>query len=168
VKQLSIALIVSSFLLAAPSIFGAEKEENDQPPCYLTDADLDKKFGVDEKDQALTEYVWVIYFHQVPVCGTCQLMVKFIYETIHEHFIEEVKGRRLVLRYRDFESEQNAALVKRLGIKSPSLVVSQIKNGKMVKAKLPGKIWSLAAEKEKFMAYVAKEIQSYFPPQSGD
>jgi len=152
-------MILLVFLIASP-VWGAE----DEPLlCHLTDAELDKKLGVDEKTKAPVEYVWVIYFHQVPVCDTCQLMTNLIYETLRERFADEVKGKQLVLRYRDFESEQNAALVKKLGIKSPSLVVSQIKNGKMVKAKRPGKIWTLAAEKEEFMDYVAKEILAYLP-----
>ena len=152
-------MILLVFLIASP-VWGAD----DEPPlCHLTDAELDKKLGVDEKVKVPAEYVWVIYFHQVPVCETCQLMTNLIYETLRKRFADEVKGKQLVLRYRDFESDQNAALVKKLGIKSPSLVVSQIKSGKMVKAKLPGKIWTLAAEKEEFIDYVAKEIQAYLP-----
>jgi len=160
-RLLPIILIV--FLIVFPT-WGAD---NEPPLCHLTDAELDKKLGVDEKTKVPAEYVWVIYFHQVPVCETCQLMTNLIYETLSERFADEVQGKQLVLRYRNFESEQNAALVKKLGIKSPSLVVSQIKSGKMVKAKLPGKIWTLVAEKEEFIDYTAREIQAYFPECEG-
>jgi len=146
---------------AVSTVFCAEKTDEDKPPYYLTDAELDKKLGVDEKVDAPKEYVWVIYFHRVPGCDTCQLMSKYIYETIKERFGGDVKGRKIVLRYRDFEEKKNADLVKKLGIKSPSLAVIQIKDGKMAKAKPAAKIWSLAAEKDKFIDYVEKEIKSY-------
>jgi hypothetical protein len=114
-----------------------------------------------KKTETLKEYVWVVYFHRVPGCDTCQLMSKYIFETVNERFGDDVKGKKIVLHYRNFEEKKNADLVKKLGIKSPMLAVIQIKDGKMVKAKLADKIWSLAAEKKKFIDYVEKEIETY-------
>ena len=162
-RQLPIFLVVCLSLFTVSQVMGqvkAEKEDN-KPPYYLTDVELDKKLGIDEKTEASKEYIWVVYFHRVPGCETCQLMSKYVYETVKERFANEVKDKQIVLRYRNFEEPKNAALVKKLGIKSPSLAVIQVKDGKMVKAKLADKIWSLAAEKEKFMDYVAREIKSY-------
>ena len=162
-RQIPITLFVLISFLAVSSSWGNEKKKDDRPPYYLTDAELDKKLGVDEKVVTPKEYVWIVYFHRVPGCDTCQLMSKYIYETVSKRFSDAVKEKRIVLRYRDFEEKKNADLVKRLGIKSPSLAIIQIKEGKMAKAKLADKIWTLAAEKEKFMDYVEKEIKSYFP-----
>ena len=159
-RPFPLLLFVLAACLTALNVFGAEKKE-DKPPYYLTDAELDKKLGVDEKAEAPTEYVWVVYFHRVPGCDTCQLMSKYIYETVKERFGDGVEEKKIVLRYKNFEEKKNADLVKKLGIKSPSLAVIQIKDGKMVKAKLADKIWSLAAEKKKFLDYVEKEIKVY-------
>ena len=140
-----------------------KEQEDNRPPYYLADAELDKKLGVDEKTETPKEYVQVIYFHRVPGCDACQLMSKYVYETVKRLFADDVKEKRIVLRYRNFEEEKNADLVEKLGIKSPSLAVIQIEDGEMVKAKLAGKIWSLVAEKEKFIRYVAEEMKSYLP-----
>ncbi|MCL2744043.1 MAG: nitrophenyl compound nitroreductase subunit ArsF family protein [Planctomycetaceae bacterium] len=156
-----VLLFVLASCFTVASVFSAEKKETDKPPYYLTDAELDKKLGIDEKTESPKEYIWAVYFHRVPGCDTCQLMSKYIYETIEKRFGDDVKSRNIVLRYRNFEEKNNAALVKKLGIKTPSLAVIQIKDGKMVKAKLADKIWSLAAEKEKFLDYVEKEIKVY-------
>ena len=142
---------------------GEEKKETDKPPYYLTDAELDKKLGVNEKTDAPKDYVWAVYFHRAPGCDTCQLMSKHVFATVNERLSDNVKEKQIVLRYKNFEDKKNAALVKKLGIKSPSLAVVEIKDGKLTKAKLADKIWSHAAEKKKFMDYVEKEIRTYCP-----
>ena len=160
-KHFHVLLFFLASCFAVTEISRAEKAEENKPPYYLTDAELDKKLGIDENAEAPKEYLWVVYFHRVPGCDTCQLMSKYVYETMEKRFAEDVKNRRIVLRYKNFEDPKNASLVKSLGIKSPSLAVVQVKDGKMAKAKLAAKIWSLAAEKEKFIEYVEAEIKSY-------
>jgi DNA-binding protein len=165
-RLLPTLLFVLAVCIAAPSAISTEKKEEEKPPYYLTDAELDKKLGVAEKDEtqrveAPKEYVWVVYFHRVPGCDTCQLMSKYIYETIEKRFGDNVKGKEIVLRYQNFEDRKNAALVTRLGIRSPMLAIIQIKDGRLVKAKLADKVWALAADKDKFIDYVEKEIKIY-------
>ena len=166
-RLLSVPLIVFVSLFTASQIMGQVKveKEDTRPPYYLTEAELDKKLGIDEKTEASKEYIWVVYFHRVPGCDTCQLMAKYIYETVAERFADDVKERQIVLRYRNFEEPKNAALVKMLNIKSPSLAIIHVKDGKLVKAKFAGKIWSLASEKEKFMEHIEEEIKSFLSDQ---
>ncbi|MCL2624246.1 MAG: nitrophenyl compound nitroreductase subunit ArsF family protein [Planctomycetaceae bacterium] len=162
-RPLPIFLIVFLSLVTASQVMGQikdEKEDN-RPPYYLTDVALDKKLGIDEKTEAPKEYIWLVYFHRVPGCDTCQLMSKYIYETVAERFAEDVKEKKVVLRYRNFEETKNAGLVKMLGVKSPSLAIIHVKDGKLVKAKFAGKIWSLASEKEKFLKHVEDETKPY-------
>ena len=161
-RLFSVALIVFVSLFTLSQVLGQAKQD-DRPPYYLTDAELDKKLKVDEKTEAPSEYIWLIYFHRVPGCSTCQLMSKYIYETVEKSFADDVKGKNIVLRYRNLDDVKNADLVKRFNIRSPMLVIVQVKDGKLVKAKHADKIWSLAAEKEKFLEYVEKEIKSYQP-----
>ena len=162
-RPLPILLAAFLALLTSSQVIGQEKtgKEDNRPPYELDDKELDKKLGVDEKTGTLKDYVCIISFHRIPVCSSCQLMSNHVYETVAERFVDEVKTKQVVLRYRDFEEEKNADLVKKLGIKSPSLAVLQIKGGKMVKAKLAATIWSLAAEKEKFMDQVEEDINWY-------
>jgi hypothetical protein len=164
-RLLPALLFVLAVCIAAPRAISTEKKEEEKPPYYLTDAELDKKLGVadDEalKVEAPKEYIWVVYFHRVPGCATCQLMSKYIYETVEKRFGDQVKGKEIVLRFQNFEERKNAALVQRLGIKSPMLAIIQVKDGKLVKAKHADKVWTLAADKDKFIDYVEKEIKTY-------
>ena len=66
---------------------GEEKKETDKLPYYLTDAELDKKLGVNEKADAPKNYVWAVYFHRAPGCDTCQLMSKYVFATVNERLV---------------------------------------------------------------------------------
>jgi hypothetical protein len=159
-KKILATLTVFAMLLTVSHAW-EQARQDDRPPYYLTDAELDKKLDISEKTDAPKEYVWLIYFHRVPGCATCQLMSKYIYETVEKRFGDDVKGKQIVLRFRNLDEQKNANLVRRFNIRSPMLVVVHIKDGKLVKAKHADKIWSLAAEKDKFLDYVEKEIKSY-------
>ena len=148
-------------LLFLPAIVQADEKKDDKAPYYLTDEELDKKLGVDEKAEAPEAFVWVVYFHRVPGCDTCQLMSKYIYETVDSRFKDDTKVKEIVLRYRNIEDKKNADLVKKLKIKSPSLAIMIVKDGKLLKVKLAGKIWSFAKDKDEFMDYVEAEINAY-------
>lgn len=161
-KRMIAILFVLSAVVLSPMITQAdEKKKDDKAPYYLTDEELDKKLGVDEKTELPEVFVWVVYLHRVPGCDTCQLMSKYIYETVDTRFKDDTKIKEIVLRYRNFEDKKNADLVKKLKIQSPSLAIMIVKNGKLVKAKLAGKIWSLAKDKDEFIDYVEKEINAY-------
>ena len=134
---------------------------NDKPPYYMTDKALDESLEIGTKIAQPAEFVQVIYFHRSPGCSTCQKMSKYVYQTVKTRFAKEIAHRQLILRYRNFEDPQHAVLVQRLKIKSPSLAILWIKDGKPVKAKLATRIWSLAGEKDKFFDYVQEEIGTY-------
>lgn len=156
-KCVIILLFVLSVIVPVPILLSAD----DKPPYYMTDEQLDKKLGVDEKAETPEMFIWVVYFHRVPGCDTCQLMSRYVYEAVDANFSDEVKVKDLVLRYRNFEDKKNESLVKKLKIKSPSLAILIVKDGKPTKAKLAGKIWSLAKNKKEFTDYVMEEINSY-------
>ena len=162
-RPLSVALLVFASLFAVSHVMGQNKtEKDDDRPLYeLDDKELDKKLGIDEKTEALKDYICIISFHRVPECSSCELISKYACETITERFADELKGKKVVLRYRDFEDEKNADLVKKLGVRAPSLAVLQFKGGKPVKAKLAATIWSLAAEKDRLMDQIEEEIKWY-------
>lgn len=160
-KRLLTIMLVLTAVAFAQTMVQAQEKTDDKPPYYLTDEDLDKKLGVDEKAETPETYIWLVYFHRVPGCATCQLMSKSIYETVDTKFKEDVKTKGIVLRYQNFEDKKNAELVKKLKVQSPSLAIMVVKDGKLVKAKMAGQIWSLAGDKKKFIEYVEKEINGY-------
>lgn len=160
-KRIIAFLFVLSVVALVPMAAYADEKKDDKAPYYLTDGELDEKLGVDADAETPETFVWVVYFHRVPGCDTCQLMSKYVYETVDTRFKGDTKIKDVVLRYRNLEDKKNAGLVKRLKVKSPSLAVMIVKDGKPAKAKLAGKIWSHAKDKDEFTDYVAKEIDSY-------
>ncbi len=160
-KRLLTIMLVLTAAVFAQTMVQAQEKTDDKPPYYLKNEDLDKKLGVDEKAEAPETYIWLVYFHRVPGCATCQLMSKYIYEAVDTKFKEDVKTKGIVLRYQNFEDKKNAELVKKLKVQSPSLAIIVVKDGKLVKAKMAGQIWSLAGDKKKFIEYVEKEISVY-------
>lgn len=159
--QLLLAIFV--FVFVPIIVQGADEKQSEKPPYYLNDEQLDKKLGVDEKVETPKSFLWVVYFHRIPGCDTCQKMSKYVYETIDTKFKDDTKTKNVVLRYKNLDDKKNADLVKKLKLKSPALAVMIVKDGKLHKAKLAGKIFSFAADKEKFINYVAQEINAYKP-----
>ena len=130
----------------------------------LSDEELDRYFGVEEGSIGKTpdEYVWIVYFHRLPECEACLEMSQHLRELLAERFRDEVRQQRIMFRYRNFEEGSNAALVQTLKIASPTVAVLFVKEGKPLKAKLAGRIWSLAAEKQELFDYLGDMIQAYF------
>ncbi|MGL6197156.1 MAG: hypothetical protein ACRC2T_20290, partial [Thermoguttaceae bacterium] len=97
----TITPIIGSILFCGITVsaFAAEDDANEsKPPYYMTDEHLDKSLGVNDDAQKPEQFLQVIYFHRVPGCDTCQLMSKYIYETVKTKFPEEVKNKNIVLR----------------------------------------------------------------------
>jgi len=140
-----------------------EKAEENGTLSALSDAELDRYFGVAEENLGKTpgEYVWIVYFHRLPECEACRVMSGHLQKLLTSQFHDEMKRQRIVLRYRNFEEDSNAALVQKFKIASPALAVMLIKDGKPIKAKLAGRIWSLTAEKQKLFDYLGDMIQTY-------
>ncbi len=143
---------------------GESNSESDTTPYFLlSDEELDRKLGLENtaNNAAPRDYVWVVYFYHLPECESCRIMSEAVFEILQTRFAAEVRTGQVVLRYRNFEDDSNAALVGKLKIESPSLAVLQMKDGKPVKAKLAGKIWSLLAAPAELSEYVCEIIQGY-------
>ena len=145
-----------------------EQEPEAETLSGLSDEELDRRLGVDEGEIGTTpdNYVWVLYFHRLPECEACREMSRHLQEFFTGRFHDEVQRQRIVFRYRNFEEGSNAALVQTLKIVSPSLVILLVKDGKSVKAKRAGRIWSLTAEKEELFDYLDDLIQPYLEEEA--
>jgi len=156
--------IVTVFVLLCVRFTFAYDSQKNLSPYHLTEKELDMALQVDAQSKRPDDYVRVLYFHRVPGCAACQVMSRYIYETILNKYPEEVRNRKIILRYYNFEDPKHAKLVKTFKIVSPTLVLIQGRNGKDVKAKYADKIWTLAGDKTDFMKYIEKEIDSYLKP----
>lgn len=149
--------------LFAATAFG---QQADKPPYYLSAEALDASLGVDADAEKPANFVRAVYFHRVPGCATCQKMSKYIFETVKTQFPADVKDKKLVLRYMNFEDAKNAKVVKAFDIKSPTLVIIDVRDGKDTRVKKAARLWELSADKAKFQTYVAEELKAYLAPEN--
>lgn len=156
-KKIVIAMCAAYLFVALPLL----AEETDKPPYYLSAEALDASLGVDADAVKPANFVRAVYFHRVPGCATCQKMSKYIYETVKTQFPADVKDKKLVLRYMNFEDAKHAKVVKAFDIKSPTLVIIDVQDGKDARVKKAARLWELSADKAKFQTYVADEIKAY-------
>ena len=160
------------FLLLAQTAVAENKEVykvtalDAKPPYHLSIDELDEALGVVPEAERPKDYVRVIYFHIVPGCDICQVMSKNVFQTLTASFKEELKTKRVILRYYDMEDEKNAKIVQAFDVKGPSLYIVQGAGGKDVKAKNADQIWSLVTTKKKFLEYVEKEVRDYLSEET--
>ncbi|MGL6225164.1 MAG: nitrophenyl compound nitroreductase subunit ArsF family protein [Thermoguttaceae bacterium] len=141
-----------------------------KPPYDWTQEQLNKELNINQQvdsegkpiiTKQPKDYITVIYFHRSPGCQTCQLMSKYVFETLKEKFTKPLQNKTVVLAYLNFEEAKNEKIVKRLKIGSPTMVVLQTVNEKDVKAKRCDKIWELAGDKKAFFQFVENEVADY-------
>lgn len=139
-------------------------EEADKPPYYLSAEALDESLGVDANAAKPADFVRAVYFHRVPGCATCQKMSKYIFETAKTQFADQLKNKKLVLRYMNFEDPKYAKLAQAFDVKSPTLVIVEVKAGKDARYKKAARIWELSGDEAKFQTYVAEEFNAWLAP----
>ena len=166
----TIAIFV--LILLTQAVFAEDKEVykvtalDATPPYHLSVEELDKALGVDPTAERPKDYVRVIYFHIVPGCDICQVMSKNVFQTLITSFKDELKSKRVILRFYDMEDEKNAKIVQAFDVKGPSLYIVQGIDGKDAKAKNADQIWSLVTTKKKFLEYVEKEVRAYLSDET--
>ncbi len=148
------ALVETSATRAA-----AEKTQGEErAPYYWTPEELGAKIGVDVNARRPDDYVRVVYFHRTPGCANCQKMATYVFETVREKFRNEVREKRLELRYVDFEAPKNRRLASTLKIGGPTLALVVGRDGKDRRAKKATQIWASVGDEARFKRYVETEI----------
>ncbi len=87
-------------------------------------------------------------------------MATYVVETVREKFRNEVREKRVELRYVDFEAPKNRRLASTLKIGGPTLALVVGRDGKDRRAKKATKIWALVGDEERFIRYVETEIRA--------
>ena len=112
-------------------------------------------------DAQTPDTVTVYYFHGSFRCVTCTNMEKYSREAIQANFQDELDSGRLEFKAVNVEERGNEHFVNDYQLYTKSLILSQVKDGKEVKSKNLDKIWELAHNKQKFVDYVAGEVNEF-------
>ena len=88
-------------------------------------------------------------------------MEKYSREAIQTNFQDELNSGKLEFKAVNVEDPGNEHFVNDYQLYTKSLILSLVKDGKEVKSKNLDKIWELARNKQKFIDYVAGEVNEF-------
>lgn len=101
------------------------------------------------------------YFHRTVRCPTCIKISAYIEESVKTGFAAQLKDGSVKLVMIDYQDSKNQKFTQAYQITGPTLVVMDVKGGKVVAWKPAPKVWSLIGKKDEFVKYVQGEVQGY-------
>ena len=101
------------------------------------------------------------YFHGSFRCVTCNTMEKYSREAIEKNFKDALASGKIEFKEINVEDRGNEHFVNDYQLYTKSLVLSLVKDGKETRSKNLDKIWEYARNKQKFIDYVASEINEF-------
>lgn len=152
-------LAIIAFVFFGGIIPASSQQAPESAPHYKTAAEVDKALNVNSQTPCPTRFIRLAYFHRVPGCQTCQIMSRYVFETVETKFAPEAESKKLVLRYIDFENPRYAAQTRAYKISGPTLTAIEVQNGKDVRYWRLDKIWTFAGNKAQFQNYVETELK---------
>lgn len=109
------------------------------------------------------EVLVVYYFHGTQRCVTCRLIESQARETVETYFPELLKRGTIVWKTVNYDLPSNASLAKRFKIAMPMVVLAAESGQEIRRWKTLDDVWPLSRDKERFLSYVRKEIESMLP-----
>ena len=105
--------------------------------------------------------VAVCYFHRTKRCPTCIKIGTLVEKAIDKSFSKSCKKAAVELHLIDFQAEKNKAYAKSYNVKGPTLIILDIRDGKVKQWKTLPKIWTLVGKETEFKKYVQDEARAY-------
>lgn len=112
-------------------------------------------------DEPSKNKVVTYYFHGTFRCPTCTNMEKYVREAIEVNFKDALASGSLEFKTVNVEEPGNEHFAGDYQLYTKSLVLSLVKNGKEVHWRNLEKIWEYSGNKQKFMAYIVKELNKF-------
>jgi hypothetical protein len=110
--------------------------------------------------EAPARQVIACYFHRTVRCPTCQKISAYIEESLKTRFAKEMKDDRVVWKMIDFQDPKNQKLTAAYKIEGPTLVLMDLRKGKVTAWKPLPKVWLHVADKDAFFKYVQDEVRA--------
>jgi len=105
--------------------------------------------------------VAAMYFHRTQRCPTCKRISAFIEEAVKTAFAPEMKQNVVQLYLIDYQDERNAKYTKSYKVTRPTLVLVNVKDGRVTAWQPMPKVWSLVGKKDEFFKYVQDGVRGY-------
>ena len=101
------------------------------------------------------------YFHGNFRCANCLKIEQYSKEAIEQNFKDELSSGKLVFKVINIETKGNEHFIQDYQLYTKSLVISLVKDGKVVKFDNLTKVWEFLWNRQKFYDYVKEEITKY-------
>jgi hypothetical protein len=143
---------------AAAETTATEKNAGEKKAADKPDAEqkTDKKKAEEPSHQVIA-----CYFHRTNRCPTCKKIGSYIEESVNTEFASQIKEKSVRVMQIDFQDAKNEKFTKAYKISGPTLVIMNVRDGKVATWKVAPKVWSLVGKKDDFSKYVKDEVQSY-------
>ena len=105
--------------------------------------------------------VAVCYFHRTKRCPTCKKIGALVEKSIDKAFVKNCKKAAVEKHFIDFQAEKNKAYAESYKVKGPTLIILDIREGKVKQWKTLPKIWTLVGKEKDFIKYVQDEARAY-------
>jgi len=106
-------------------------------------------------------WVSVMYFHRTKRCPTCKKISAYIEESAKKGFAEQMKAGEVGCYMIDYQDAKNSKYSRFYKISGPTLVIADVRQGKVTEWKPMPQVWSLVFKKEAFFKYVQDGIGGY-------
>lgn len=131
------------------------------PPSFAQETAGKTAQSTTNEIQPQPHHLVVTYFHTTSRCPTCYKIENSSGATIHSNFEDELQSGKLVWRVINVDKPLNKHFIKDYQLYSKHLIVSEVKDGKVVRWKDLKKIWMLVRNQNKFENYVKTEISDW-------
>ncbi len=112
-----------------------------------------------------SHYVLAVYFHRTHRCPTCRLLGAYVEQAVREGFAGQLQQGTVQFRLVDFQAPQNAPIAAAYQITGPTLVVIDVRDGRVTAWQPMSQVWSLLAHKDEFFRYVQGAVRQYLEQQ---
>ena len=103
----------------------------------------------------------VYYFHGNKRCSTCKKLEKYSEEGVHSQQVMDRTGITLPLEIVNFDTPENNHFMDDFDLYTQSLVITEARNGQILRWENLDQIWMLVGDREEFIEYVQDEICSF-------
>jgi len=105
--------------------------------------------------------VVAMYFHRTNRCATCRKISEYIEESLQSGFSQQLKDGQVSLSMIDFQDPKNQEYTDYYNITGPTLVLADVRDGKVATWKPEPKVWSLVRDKDAFSKFLQGEVRGY-------
>jgi hypothetical protein len=108
-----------------------------------------------------TDGVVAFYFHGNVRCATCRTIEAYAGDAVHAGFADELDGGALTWRVVNVDEPENTHFIQDFQLVTRSVVLAELRNGKVVRFKTLDKVWQLVRTRDDFVEYIQNETREF-------